>query len=108
MPVPVSFTIISSSPGLVYIPSESSFSFFDVSLFIESSALSIRFPVIVTRASEGIEMSSFFKHEPSFKMNFTLHSDERAIFPTIKAAKEGFSMEFITLLIVSLWIIEMF
>jgi len=44
----------------------------------------------------------------SFNMNFTLHSDARAIFPIRRAAKAGLSTECMTRLRVSRCMIEMF
>ena len=88
-------------------PMESSFVvLFEV--FIESKALSMRFPVIVTSASDGMSMSSWLKCVFSWSVNFTLHSLALAIFPISKAAREGFCMLCIMKVTVSFWIIEMF
>jgi len=62
-------------------------------MFIASSALSMRFPAIVMRASDGRGISEFLKRIPSLSINLTLHSEALAIFPIRRAAKEALSSQ---------------
>ena len=110
MPGPLSFTVIKRFFDLVKTPNVKVLLLFTLSIciFIASRALSIKFPVIVTRASDGIEISSFLKIQLSSSTNLTLHSDALQIFPISKAEKEALSIAFMIALTVSLWIIEIF